>query len=1259
MKTRIALLTSLSLLLAACGQSSPQVVAPVTPVTTSPAPVGTPVATPIATQPTASKPGATYEVTFQGANGSQISASARYLGGLGTLGLQNASDDNLQFDQVATETFVTGGTRHVKATFKVTNKSAGTLDGLVLVPVDTDDADNDPGNNGGSVPTVGTTPYSRVSYFDGSDASSKAASITATGGKRFNASTGLVESDPNASVFLTNQDVSRLSATPPANLVIAGIKNYGWKVSDSLAPSASANVTFAVDLPADTDSKNDPFRFSLVFTNAVAGPTAIHDIQGSTPSGDAVSPLNGKTVTVQGVVTAVSQGTFGTGGFYIEAPDADQDSDASTSEGLYVACAATCYAPNVGDVLRVTGTVSEINTQTVLTAATSGVTLSSSNAALPNPVTVTLPLGSAGAWEAYEGMRVRVKGVVSNNFTLGRFNTLTVADSRPYSYTQKNSPSVSGYAAYIADLKRRTVFVDDLNIGNNPPTNFGDNNQPLSASNTLRTGDSADVTGVVSYAWAGGAASLASTDTLGYRVLTTQQDATFTGSRPAAPAVTGNVTVAGANVLNFFTTLNGPASNTCTTNGNDSSASLKARGANDCTEYQRQLDKVVSNLAGLNADVTGLMEVQNDTTVGSQGNDYSLVTLVAALNTRLGGDVYGIVSNPNPGTDAIRVAMIYKKANVTPVGAALNDTNTINSRIPLAQVFQAAGGSRFAVVVNHLKSKGSGTGTGNTDVSDGQGGSAAMREQQVARLLDLIQNRIVAPTSAGGLGVANVIAVGDFNAYDQEPSLVNLRKGQDGAAGTTDDLSDVFGSDVYSYQFDGQFGSLDHAFVTQSMKALLSGGEKWHDNSDEPVVLDYNTEFKSNAQDASYYDSSAYRSSDHDPLKVGFQLATLVTLGVTPSGNANAFVGQPYTLNTPTTGTPDTLDIAWGDGSSDLGLPGSTTSFTHTYSASGPVTMTVTARRGTQTATGTQNAAVASPSISLSAANASRDVNNSGSTTATNGVTVTRTGYSGSVTLATSVSGTGTAPVVTVTTQPGTGNSGTVSIDGTGATVGSYTVTVTASGGGVSNATTTFTVNVNAPAATTPGKLVISQVYGGGGSSSSSPTPSYKVDYVELFNAGGQDISLAGKSLQYGSAASTTFSSTYTLKSVVIRPGQYYLLSVSSSTGTGGAAYSGADLTGADDTTTALNMAAANGKIALVNATTAVSTSASTATLIDLVGYGTANTFEGAAAAPALSVTTAGLRKLGGCQDANQNGSDFVAGTPAPRNSSAALNVCN
>jgi predicted extracellular nuclease len=103
-----------------------------------------------------------------------------------------------------------------------------------------------------------------------------------------------------------------------------------------------------------------------------------------------------------------------------------------------------------------------------------------------------------------------------------------------------------------------------------------------------------------------------------------------------------------------------------------------------------------------NADVVGLMEIQNN------GNT-AVNDLVAGLNAVVGAGTYESVALPTggTGTDAIRVAMIYKPARVSPIGAALSDTNAIHSRPPLVQTFAAANGERFSVVVNHFKSKGS------------------------------------------------------------------------------------------------------------------------------------------------------------------------------------------------------------------------------------------------------------------------------------------------------------------------------------------------------------------------------------------------------------------------------------------------------------------------------------------------------------------------------------------------------------------------
>ena len=90
----------------------------------------------------------------------------------------------------------------------------------------------------------------------------------------------------------------------------------------------------------------------------------------------------------------------------------------------------------------------------------------------------------------------------------------------------------------------------------------------------------------------------------------------------------------------------------------------------------------------------------------------------------------------------------------------------------------------------------------------------------------------------------------------------------------------VFCIGTYSCQFDAQVGSLDHAFLTQSLKGRGVGGKKWH-NSDEPGVLNDNEEFKAAAQIGTsavpgvFFDDTSYRSSDHDPLKIGFTLPAL------------------------------------------------------------------------------------------------------------------------------------------------------------------------------------------------------------------------------------------------------------------------------------------------------------------------------------------------------------------------------------------------
>lgn len=182
-------------------------------------------------------------------------------------------------------------------------------------------------------------------------------------------------------------------------------------------------------------------------------------------------------------------------------------------------------------------------------------------------------------------------------------------------------------------------------------------------------------------------------------------------------------------------------------------------------------------------------------------------------------------------------------------------------------------------------------------------------------------------------------------------------------------------------------------------------------------------------------------------------------------------------------------------------------------------------------------------------------------------------------------------------------------------------------------------------------QVVISQLYGGGGNTGAT----YTHDFVELFNRGTSAVDISGWSVQYASSAGTTWSVTAIPAATSIAPGKYYLIKLAG--GTVGVALPTPDL---DITASPSNLSGTNGKVALVNNSTALTGATLTAgTYIDLVGYGSGSAYEGTAAVAVLSNTTAAIRLNGGCTDNNQNSTDFSTGTPAPRNSATAANVCS
>jgi hypothetical protein len=180
------------------------------------------------------------------------------------------------------------------------------------------------------------------------------------------------------------------------------------------------------------------------------------------------------------------------------------------------------------------------------------------------------------------------------------------------------------------------------------------------------------------------------------------------------------------------------------------------------------------------------------------------------------------------------------------------------------------------------------------------------------------------------------------------------------------------------------------------------------------------------------------------------------------------------------------------------------------------------------------------------------------------------------------------------------------------------------------------------------GQVVISQVYGGGGNTGAT----YTHDFIELFNRGTSDADLTGWSVQYASSTGSTWQKT-DLMPTLLAPGQYYLIQQAQGLG-GTTPLPTPDLIGT------IAMAGTNGKVALVNTTTFLSgTCPLGPDVIDFVGYGTANCFEGSGAVPVLSNTTAGIRIDGGCTDTDDNAADFITGDPMPRNTSSPFNDCS
>lgn len=537
-------------------------------------------------------------------------------------------------------------------------------------------------------------------------------------------------------------------------------------------------------------------------------------------SGEA-SPLLGQVVAVDGVVNADVDRDLG--GFFMQSPTDETDGNAATSDGLFVLWPADAKPMTPGQRLVVVGRVTEFGDgDTSLTA----LSMAEAQVMGEGTVAATILTGPAENWEALEGMRVRIEAplTVGRNDELRRYGSVGVSfGGRLFQATELARPGDAALTI-AADNARRSLVLDDGSDRESP----GAIAWLAGHTGTLRAGSE-----IV------GAEGVLDQRHGRYRLQqTAAPERLLAAPRPAPPPlIEGTLRIAGMNLLNLF-------------NGDGRGDGFPtARGARDATGYRLQQAKLVAAIQALKPDVAALMEVEND----GFGADSALAQLVATLNAGPddGADWRLVDAGSGPGSDAIRVALIYRASRVTPVGSpatVTTDAFAHGNRPPLAQSFRVGAGAAFTVVVNHFKSKGScqDASGADRDANDGQGCWNATRVAAATQLDQWIR------TDPTLIGSDHALIIGDLNSYAQEDPIATLT-----ALGWRDALALAAVTAPYSFSWNGQAGRLDHALVGPALAAAVRGAAEWHNNADEEPGQGYPEG-----------EEGPWRASDHDPLVV-------------------------------------------------------------------------------------------------------------------------------------------------------------------------------------------------------------------------------------------------------------------------------------------------------------------------------------------------------------------------------------------------------
>jgi len=329
--------------------------------------------------------------------------------------------------------------------------------------------------------------------------------------------------------------------------------------------------------------------------------TPVHAIQGD----GAVSPLIGSRVEVEAVVVGDYQHTRSSGssraelaGFYIQEEYAHTDDDNATSEGLFVHDPRLLRDIAEGDLVRVSGVVTEYQGLTELFKITALVVCQPGVGERVRASIIDLPVPASFAdldvfYEQYEGMLVSFADVltVTDQSDLARYGQLVLSKGgrlRQYSQDGELPLNAVAWAAAQAAQQRRSIRLDDFSDEQNNDPVFHPQPGGFAVDNTLRTGAiTTGLRGVLEYRH----------DEWRLHPQKSRPVTFINPGRPAAPQMQGNLVVASMNLMNYF-------------NGDGLGGGMPTtRGADSAGELDRQTEKIVSAIREMNPDVLGLMEI--------------------------------------------------------------------------------------------------------------------------------------------------------------------------------------------------------------------------------------------------------------------------------------------------------------------------------------------------------------------------------------------------------------------------------------------------------------------------------------------------------------------------------------------------------------------------------------------------------------------------------------------------------------------------